>query len=125
MRGLFLLPTVYRLNASELAATKVETSLQPRTIIRSTPTETQSMSENDFECFASTGEKSPGTMFPDSGPVDIRFSRYRLPASPALRASTSGLRVIRPNSISEGGPLEFLRDRSRTPQLSASTASCA
>ncbi len=59
MRGLFLLPTVYRLNASELAATKVETSLQFRTIIRSTPTEMQSMSENDFECFASTDVKSP------------------------------------------------------------------
>jgi hypothetical protein len=65
MRGLFLLPTVYRLNASELAATRVETSLQLRTIIRSTPTETQSMSENDFECFASTGENTPEIMFPN------------------------------------------------------------
>jgi hypothetical protein len=27
--------------------------------MRSTPTEMQSMSENDFECFASTGVKSP------------------------------------------------------------------
>src|SRR3989442_8319806 len=27
--------------------------------IRSTPTEMQSMRENDFECFASTGVKSP------------------------------------------------------------------
>src|SRR5260370_31164652 len=27
--------------------------------MRSTPTEIQSMSENDFECFASTGVKSP------------------------------------------------------------------
>src|ERR1700678_22329 len=27
--------------------------------IRSTPTEMQSMSENDFECFASTGVKTP------------------------------------------------------------------
>ncbi len=27
--------------------------------IRSTPTEMQSMSESDFECFASTGVKSP------------------------------------------------------------------
>src|SRR5215469_5114094 len=27
--------------------------------IRSTPTETQSISENDLECFASTGVKSP------------------------------------------------------------------
>jgi len=61
MRGLFLLPTVYRFDASELAATKVETSLQLRTMIRSAPTETQSMSENDFECFASTGEKSPAS----------------------------------------------------------------
>jgi hypothetical protein len=26
--------------------------------MRSTPTETQSMSENDFECFASTGVKA-------------------------------------------------------------------
>jgi hypothetical protein len=34
--------------------------------IRSTPTEMQSMSENDFECFASTGVNTPATMFPDS-----------------------------------------------------------
>ncbi|SRR5229473_207745 len=77
MRGLFLLPTVYRLNASELAATKVETSLQFRTIIRSTPTEMQSMSENDFECFASTDVNTPGTMFP-FGLANIRFPRSRL-----------------------------------------------
>src|SRR5260370_18728741 len=32
--------------------------------IRSTPTEMQSTSENDFECFASTGVNTPGTMFP-------------------------------------------------------------
>jgi hypothetical protein len=31
--------------------------------IRSTPTETQSMSENDFECFASTGVNTPGQCF--------------------------------------------------------------
>jgi hypothetical protein len=30
--------------------------------IRSTPTEMQSMSENDFECFASTGVNTPETM---------------------------------------------------------------
>jgi len=30
-------------------------------------TDTQSMSENDFECLASTGVNTPGTMFPDSG----------------------------------------------------------
>jgi hypothetical protein len=33
----------------------------------STPTETQSISENDFECLASTGVNTLGTMFPDSG----------------------------------------------------------
>ena len=32
--------------------------------IRSTPTEMQSMSENDFECFASTDVNTPETMFP-------------------------------------------------------------
>jgi hypothetical protein len=32
--------------------------------IRSTPTEMQSMSENDFECFASTGVKTPVTKLP-------------------------------------------------------------
>jgi len=31
--------------------------------IRSTPAEMQSISENDFECFASTGVNAPGTMF--------------------------------------------------------------
>lgn len=30
--------------------------------IRSTPTEMQSISENDFECFASTGVKSPANV---------------------------------------------------------------
>lgn len=30
--------------------------------IRSTPTEMQAMSENDFECFACTGVNTPGTM---------------------------------------------------------------
>src|SRR6266851_3881798 len=34
--------------------------------IRSTPTERQSMSENDFECFASTGVNTPATMSPNS-----------------------------------------------------------
>src|SRR5258708_35387083 len=32
--------------------------------IRSTPTERQSTSENDFECLARTGVNTPGTMFP-------------------------------------------------------------
>jgi len=32
--------------------------------IRSTPTEMQSISENDFECFASTGVNTPETMLP-------------------------------------------------------------
>src|SRR5258708_33021254 len=31
--------------------------------IRSTPTEMQAMSENDFGCLASTGVNTPGTMF--------------------------------------------------------------
>src|SRR5260370_38823389 len=33
--------------------------------IRSTPTEMQSIRENDFECFASTGVNTPGTMPPN------------------------------------------------------------
>ena len=33
--------------------------------IRSTPTEMQSISENDFECFASTGVNTPETMIPN------------------------------------------------------------
>ncbi len=33
--------------------------------IRSTPTEMQSISENDFECFASTGVNTRGTMLPN------------------------------------------------------------
>ncbi len=40
--------------------------------IRSTPTEMQSMSENVFECFASTGVNTPVTMFPDSGSVNVK-----------------------------------------------------
>ena len=42
--------------------------------IRSTPTEMQSMSENDFECFASTGVNAPETTFPNSGFVKIVFA---------------------------------------------------
>src|SRR6266851_6533738 len=34
--------------------------------IPSTPTERQSTSENDFECFASTGVNTPETMLPSS-----------------------------------------------------------
>jgi len=33
--------------------------------IRSTPTDMQSMSEDDFECFANTGVYTPRTMFPN------------------------------------------------------------
>jgi len=33
----------------------------------------QSMSENDFECFANTGVNAPVTMFPDMDSVRIRF----------------------------------------------------
>jgi hypothetical protein len=36
--------------------------------IRSTPTEMQSISENDFECYANTGAKGFEAMFP-SGPA--------------------------------------------------------
>jgi hypothetical protein len=43
--------------------------------MRSTPTEMRSMSENDFECFASTGVNTPVTMFPNSG--SVRFSIVR------------------------------------------------
>src|SRR5437899_12555735 len=36
--------------------------------IRSTPTEMQSMSENDFECFESTGVNTRGTKLPRREP---------------------------------------------------------
>jgi len=38
----------------------------------------QSISENDFECFARTGVNTSGTMFPDSVPANIGFRRSRL-----------------------------------------------
>src|SRR6266853_2733933 len=41
--------------------------------IRSTPTEMQSMSENDFECFASTGVNTPERMSPNSGCREVDF----------------------------------------------------
>jgi hypothetical protein len=34
--------------------------------IRSTPTEMQSINENDFECLARTGVNTRGTTFPSS-----------------------------------------------------------
>ena len=39
----------------------------------------QSISENDFECFASTGVNAPGTMFPSSN----RMKRKIQPICPA------------------------------------------
>jgi hypothetical protein len=45
--------------------------------IRSTPSEMQSISENDFECFAGTGVHAPRTMFPDSSPMSV----FQKPAS--------------------------------------------
>src|SRR6266567_5551483 len=46
--------------------------------MRSTPTEMQSMRENDFECFASTGVNTPETMSPNSGCCEIQLPRSRL-----------------------------------------------
>jgi hypothetical protein len=40
---------------------------------RSTPTEMQSISENDFECFASTGVKTPETISPNVGALKFNF----------------------------------------------------
>src|SRR5215472_14304186 len=38
--------------------------------MRSTPTEVQSIKENDFECLASTGVNTPGTMFPNPREIE-------------------------------------------------------
>src|SRR5229473_7398310 len=60
--------------------------------IRSTPTEMQSMSENDFECFASTGVNTPGTMLPNwRGPTPHRFQLSN-------QVERFRVRVIRPES---------------------------
>jgi hypothetical protein len=45
--------------------------------IRSTPTEMQSMSKNDFECFASTGVNTPVTMSLNSGCPEVQTSSNR------------------------------------------------
>jgi hypothetical protein len=45
--------------------------------IRSTPTEMQSMSENDFECFANTGVNTPVTMSLNSGCPEVQTSSNR------------------------------------------------
>ena len=52
------------------------------------PTETQSISETDFECLTSTGVNAPGTMFPGCGPEHY-FEKS--PSTVALHVSTSGL----------------------------------
>ena len=53
--------------------------------IRSTATEMQSMSENDFQCFASTGVNTPVTMLPDSVLQIFDFPKtYFRPRSTAL-----------------------------------------
>src|SRR5271157_3770844 len=46
--------------------------------MRSMPTEMQSMSENDFECFASTGVNAPGTMSPNLVRGEGQFPPSRL-----------------------------------------------
>jgi len=46
--------------------------------IRSTPTEMQSMSEKDFECFASTGVNTRGTLSPNSGCPEAQLPRTGL-----------------------------------------------
>ena len=60
--------------------------------IRSTPTETQSIRENDFECLASTGVNAPGTMFANSDPS----SSSQRAASLAVRGLTPACFVVRP-----------------------------
>ena len=45
--------------------------------IRSTPTEMQSMSENDLECFARTGVKSPANAMLESSASDRRRVHLR------------------------------------------------
>jgi len=49
--------------------------------MRSTPTEIQSMSENDFEYFASTGVKAPVAMFPNAA----RFNFFETETLPLKR----------------------------------------
>jgi len=55
--------------------------------MQSTPAEVQSISENDFECFASTGVNTPGTMFQIRVPTNIRFP------TADLRTNVVGVRV--------------------------------
>jgi len=59
------------------------------------------MSENDFECFASTGVNAPGTMSPNLVRGEGQFPPSRLLDRFALRHPTSGLPVIRPEQVGE------------------------
>ena len=52
----------------------------------------QSMSENDFECFASTGVNTPVAMSPNFGCREVQLSRSRLLDRVG---HIDGLRVIR------------------------------
>src|SRR5882762_9735684 len=71
--------------------------------IRSTPTEMQSMSENDFECFASTGVNGPETMFQIGRPTDLSsqiragklVSSLQHPHPPIAKDHESLLKVCR------------------------------
>lgn len=55
-----------------------------------------SMSEKDFECFASTGVNAPGTMFPNSG--SRRFNLSKPLPRKGNQHITSELLVIHPKS---------------------------
>src|SRR5258708_1145037 len=81
--------------------------------IRSTPTEMQSMSENDFECFVSTGVKSPetisqGTIFrwvvqllaPGSEP---EFRRNSIPGQSKIALSAESIRYLTRFIVSQLG----------------------
>src|SRR5260370_16515835 len=52
--------------------------------IRSTPTEMQSIRENDFECFASTGVNTPGTMLPSVSSPPLLHVTLFIPRPAAL-----------------------------------------
>src|ERR1700746_2193337 len=70
--------------------------------IRSTLTEMQSMSENDFECFASTGVNALGTMFPNSKSVNIDIPEADFLAGSAVFVQLSPCPVLREHCSSTG-----------------------
>src|SRR5260370_24909267 len=89
--------------------------------IRSTPTEMQSMSENDFECFASTGVNTPATILRIWAAAKANFLQGDFPVLIRSVPTWITVAVGRPSPIAPSSPAEFHPEALTDPCLTVST----